>query len=60
MKLKIKLLIMINILLLKNLISKLTSENFAARLAQTKLAGKTDIPDITDFVSETDFDLIIN
>ena len=51
---------MINILLLKNLISKLTSENFAARLAQTKLAGKTDIPDITDFVSETDFDLIIN
>ena len=36
--------------------NKLTSENFAARLAQTNLASKTGIPDITDFVKKADFD----
>ena len=56
MKLKKKLLlIIINILLLKNLI-KITSENFAARLALENLASKTNIPDITDFVEKTDCD----
>ena len=33
--------------------SKLTIDNFTARLAQTKLSSKNDI---ADFVSETDFD----
>ena len=58
MKLKIKLLIMmmINILLLKNsvsLVSKFMSENFAARLAQTNLVSNNDI---ADFVKKSDFD----
>ena len=57
MKLKIKLLvimIMINILLLKNfIITKLTSENFTARLAQTNLLS---INDIAKFLKKTDFD----
>ena len=39
---------------------KLTSEYFAATLAQAKLASKTDIPDITDFVKKTDFDNKLN
>ena len=34
----------------------LTSETFAARLKQANLAGKTDIPNITDFVKKADFD----
>ena len=50
MKLKRKLLIMINILLLLNLI---TAENFPARLAQANLATKSDI---VNFVDKTDFD----
>ena len=57
MKLKIKLLvimIMINILLLKNfIITKLTSENFTARLAQANLLS---IDDIAKFLKKTDFD----
>ena len=36
--------------------NKLTSESFAARLAQANLATKTDIPDITDFVKKADFE----
>ena len=53
MKLKRKLLIliMINIKLLKNLIS--LEENFATRLAQENLASKNDI---ANFVKKTDFD----
>ena len=53
MKLKRKLLIifMINILLLQNL-TKLTGENFAARLAQTNLASKNHI---ANFSRKTDF-----
>ena len=50
MKLKRKLLIMINISLLLNLI---TAENFPARLAQANLATKSDI---VNFVDKTDFD----
>ena len=47
MKLKKKLLIMvmINTLLLQILISKLTAENFVARLAQAHLVTKTDFDD---------------
>ena len=47
---------MINILLLKNLVSlvsKFMSENFAARLAQTNLVSNNDI---ADFVKKSDFD----
>ena len=35
---------------------KLTSENFAARLAQEILASKTDIADTAGFVKKIDFD----
>ena len=45
--------IVINMLLLKNLISQKTSENFAARLAQANLASKNDIP---SFAKMADFD----
>ena len=41
---------MTNILLLQNLINKLTAHNFAARLAQTNLARKNDI---ANFVKKT-------
>ena len=41
MKLRLKFLIILNILLLKNLIS-LKAENFAARLKQADLVNKTD------------------
>ena len=54
-KLKIKLLLImtkVNILLLKNF-TKVTSENFTARLKQTNLASKGDI---ANFVKKTDFD----
>ena len=42
----------VNILLLKNF-TKVTSENFTARLKQTNLASKGDI---ANFVKKTDFD----
>ena len=37
--------------------NKLTSKNLATRLAQASIASKTDIPDITDFVKKSDFDI---
>ena len=45
--------IMIKVLLLKDLI-KLTSENFAARLAQANLTSKNGI---ANFVKKTDFNV---
>ena len=44
---------MINVLLVKNLISYITSGNFTARLAQANLASKSDI---ANFVKKTNLD----
>ena len=45
--------IIVNILLHKDLISQLTADNFAARLVQRKLVTKDDIADL---VKEANFD----